>query len=167
MSSNPIHGKVYSIQHYVIKFVSDLRQVGSFLWVLRFPPTIKLTTTIYGNWNIAESGVKHHKPNLLFYTDLSYSLFRSSNRLSNTAPSGCDKSVIFLDRLFRLRTRFPRLCSCASTNVCCCKKSSVACKCLPLSSIFTLTWQNNFYIQFNHPLQYILLTYINNKWECI
>jgi hypothetical protein len=25
VSSNPVHGKVYSIQHYVIKFVSDLR----------------------------------------------------------------------------------------------------------------------------------------------
>jgi hypothetical protein len=25
VSSNPAHGKVYSIQHYVIKFVSDLR----------------------------------------------------------------------------------------------------------------------------------------------
>ena len=30
MSSNPVHGEVYSIQHYVIKFVSDLRQVGGF-----------------------------------------------------------------------------------------------------------------------------------------
>jgi hypothetical protein len=28
---------------YVIKFVSDLRQVGGFLRVLRFPPPIKLT----------------------------------------------------------------------------------------------------------------------------
>jgi hypothetical protein len=37
----PIHGEVYSIQHYVIKFVSDLRQVGGFLRVLRFPPPIK------------------------------------------------------------------------------------------------------------------------------
>jgi hypothetical protein len=46
MSSNPVHGEVYSIQHYVIKFISDLRQVGDFLWVLRFPPTIKLTATI-------------------------------------------------------------------------------------------------------------------------
>jgi len=27
----------------VIKFVSNLRQVGGFLWVLRFPPPIKLT----------------------------------------------------------------------------------------------------------------------------
>jgi hypothetical protein len=25
VSSNPVHGQVYSIQHYVIKFVSDLR----------------------------------------------------------------------------------------------------------------------------------------------
>jgi len=28
------------------KFVSDLLQVCGFLWVLRFPPPIKLTTTI-------------------------------------------------------------------------------------------------------------------------
>ena len=33
------------VQHYVI-FVSDLRQVGGFLRVLRFPPLIKLTATI-------------------------------------------------------------------------------------------------------------------------
>ena len=31
MSSNPAHGGMYSIQHYVIKFVCDLRQVGGFL----------------------------------------------------------------------------------------------------------------------------------------
>jgi hypothetical protein len=35
-----------SVQHYVIKFVSDLRQVGGLLRVLRFPPPIKLTATI-------------------------------------------------------------------------------------------------------------------------
>jgi hypothetical protein len=46
MSSNPIHGKVYLIQHYVIKVVSDLLQVGDFLRVLWFPPRIKLTATI-------------------------------------------------------------------------------------------------------------------------
>ena len=39
-------GEVYSIQNYVINFVSDLRQVGGFLRVLQFPPPIKLTTTI-------------------------------------------------------------------------------------------------------------------------
>jgi hypothetical protein len=42
VSSNPVHGEVYSIQHYVIKFVSDLRQVGGFLRVLWFlPPPYK------------------------------------------------------------------------------------------------------------------------------
>jgi hypothetical protein len=32
---------------YVIKFVSDLRQVSGFLQVLRFPPPIKLTATTW------------------------------------------------------------------------------------------------------------------------
>jgi hypothetical protein len=33
VSSNPVQdqGEVYSIQHYVIKFVSDLQQVSGFL----------------------------------------------------------------------------------------------------------------------------------------
>jgi hypothetical protein len=39
VSSNLVHGDVYSIQHYAIKFVSDLRQVDDVLRVLRFPPT--------------------------------------------------------------------------------------------------------------------------------
>ena len=39
-------GEVYSIQHYVIKFVNDLRQVCGFNQVLRFPPPIKPTATI-------------------------------------------------------------------------------------------------------------------------
>ena len=30
VSSNPVHNEVYSIQHYVIKWVIDLRQVGGF-----------------------------------------------------------------------------------------------------------------------------------------
>jgi len=30
VSSNPTHGGAYSIQHYVIKCVSDLRQVADF-----------------------------------------------------------------------------------------------------------------------------------------
>jgi len=46
VSLNPAHGEVYSIHHYVIKFVSDLRQVSSFLQVIWFPPPIKLTTII-------------------------------------------------------------------------------------------------------------------------
>ena len=34
------------VQHYVIQFASDLWQVGVFLRVFRFPPSIKLTATI-------------------------------------------------------------------------------------------------------------------------
>ena len=44
VSSNPAHGEVYSIQHYV--FVSDLWQVGDFLQGLQFPPPIQLTVMI-------------------------------------------------------------------------------------------------------------------------
>ena len=46
VSSNLFHSEVYSIQHYVLKFVSDLRQVNGFLRVLWFSPPIKLTATI-------------------------------------------------------------------------------------------------------------------------
>ena len=46
VNSNSVRDEVFSIQHYVIKFVSDLQQVHDFLWILQFPPPIKLTTTI-------------------------------------------------------------------------------------------------------------------------
>ena len=46
MRLNHAHGEVYLIQLYVIKFVSDLRQVDGFFRVLRFPPPIKLIATI-------------------------------------------------------------------------------------------------------------------------
>jgi hypothetical protein len=46
VSLKPVHGEVYLMQHYVIKFVIDLRQIGGVLRVLRFPPQIKLTATI-------------------------------------------------------------------------------------------------------------------------
>ena len=46
VNSNTVNGEVYSKQRYAIKFVSDLQQVGGFLRVLRFPPSIKLTATL-------------------------------------------------------------------------------------------------------------------------
>ena len=39
-------GVMYSIQHYVIKFVSVLRQVDGSFRALRFPPSITMTSTI-------------------------------------------------------------------------------------------------------------------------
>ena len=46
MSSIPALGEVYLIQHDVIKFISDLRQVNVFRRILRSPQKIKLTATI-------------------------------------------------------------------------------------------------------------------------
>ena len=46
MSSKTVHGEVYSIQHCVIKFISDLLQVDGFLRVLRFHSPLKLTVMI-------------------------------------------------------------------------------------------------------------------------
>ena len=57
VSSNSAHGKMYSIQHYVLNFFSDLQQVSGFLW---FPPPIKWLP--WYNWNTVESGIKHHYP---------------------------------------------------------------------------------------------------------
>jgi hypothetical protein len=48
-------------REYVIKFVSDLGQVGGFLRALRFLHQLNLPLRY--NWNIVESGVKHHKTN--------------------------------------------------------------------------------------------------------
>ena len=44
--SNPVHDKAFSMQHYVMQVISDLRQVGGFLRVLRFPLPTKLIATI-------------------------------------------------------------------------------------------------------------------------
>ena len=57
LSSNSAHGEVYSNQHYVIQFISDLRQVGGFPhqwnWLPRY------------NWYIVASDVNHHRPSHL------------------------------------------------------------------------------------------------------
>jgi hypothetical protein len=52
VSLNPTHGEVYLIQHYVIKFINDLRQVCGFLLFLRFPPPIKLKCVVHTKFNI-------------------------------------------------------------------------------------------------------------------
>ena len=46
VSSHPDHFQVYLKQHYVIKFVSDLQQVGGFLRVLLFSPSIEPPVSI-------------------------------------------------------------------------------------------------------------------------
>ena len=59
VSSNSTHGEMFSIQHYVIYFVSDLGRVGGFLRVLLSPPPITKTVRHEYNGNIVDSGAKH------------------------------------------------------------------------------------------------------------
>ena len=49
VSSNPAHGEVYSIQNYVVKFVSELPQVGCF-----FPGTPVSSTNKTDRHDITE-----------------------------------------------------------------------------------------------------------------
>ena len=67
--SNSVHGKVYSLQHYVIKFVSGLRQVSGILPVLRACFLHHYNWLPWYNWNI-ENDVKHKNtsnPGFNFY----------------------------------------------------------------------------------------------------
>ena len=60
VSSNPEHGEVLSIQHYVTKVANDFWQVYFFPdtpCLFNWPPRYT------SNWNIVESGVKHNNPN--------------------------------------------------------------------------------------------------------
>ena len=53
VSSIPAHGEVYLIQHYVIKFVIDLRQVGDF-----FPGTPVSSTNNTDRYDITKIFLK-------------------------------------------------------------------------------------------------------------
>ncbi len=56
------------VQHYVMKFVSDLRQVGGFLRVLWFPPPIKLTdmTLLKRLLKVTLSTINLNQPRICF-----------------------------------------------------------------------------------------------------
>ena len=68
VSSNPAHGEVYSIQHYVMKFVSDLRQIGGF-----YPGTPVSSTNKTDRYDTAELLLKVAlnkiipSPNILYF----------------------------------------------------------------------------------------------------
>ena len=64
----------------MVKIFSNLRQDGGVRRVLQFPPVIKWKPRY--NWNMVESGVKHHNPLLLLNTVLSkkYQKVPKSNR---------------------------------------------------------------------------------------
>ena len=92
-------GKMQQDRDRIIQtHISDLRQVDGFLWVLRFPLPIKLTATY--NWNIVETGIKHHKikPNLAFRK-----IFVNQN---NKEEWKCNKITLYLPSVRHLEFIF-------------------------------------------------------------
>ena len=79
----------WGVQHYVITFVGDLRQVGVFVRVVRFPPPIKLAVTIRYNWNIVEK--------------VALSIIKQTNKQTN----------VFILRNFNWN---PNICICVRSN---------------------------------------------------
>jgi hypothetical protein len=80
--------EIGQLQHYVIKFVSDLQQVSQ--WYPS-PPPIKLTVTY--NWILFESGIKYHNPNPCPIPWLNRMLFPHEielpNNLAKIGPKLC------------------------------------------------------------------------------
>ena len=76
VSGKPDHGVVYSIQHYVIKFVRDLRHV--FIWVLRFPPPRYTEILFKVVLNNKSKVTKHQSQNRLCLRE-EYSVFSAKS----------------------------------------------------------------------------------------
>ena len=93
VNSNPTQ----AIQHYVIQFVSDLRQVGGFIRVHRFPPPIKLTATIYLKYKVGLNTINqptiHNNVSLFFSFSILFSY--------NTAMVEATRGEICLQNMYR------------------------------------------------------------------
>jgi hypothetical protein len=89
VSSNPIHGEVYLIQHYVIKFVSDLRQVV-FTWIIHDYEGFLMNWLVYG--------VKCHFQQYFSYI-VAVSFIGGGNRRTQRKPLTClEKDMQYIDR---------------------------------------------------------------------
>jgi hypothetical protein len=88
------HGEMFSIQHYVIKFVSDLQQVSGFLWV-------KLTATEI----VLKVGLNtlNLQTNILFISETIFVMELLNDRNVQTLPS---KNILLLIKNPLLQTKF-------------------------------------------------------------
>ena len=59
--------KLSNVQHYVIHFVSDLRQDGGFHRELRFPPPIKVTAAISCNIVVYPKHIQSYRSYPIFF----------------------------------------------------------------------------------------------------
>ena len=86
VSSNPIHGEVYSIQHYVMQFI---------MW---FSPGIPVSSTNKTDSHgitkiIVESGVKHNKPKPSYEEKTKAVMVTNSNNINKTKTYRLLKSL--------------------------------------------------------------------------
>ena len=88
VSSIPTHGEVYLIQHFVHKFISDLRQVVVFAGYSVSSTNRSDRHDILGIWNIVENGVKHHNPT------------QNSKAETDEMKTGSDSNKFRKDKLF-------------------------------------------------------------------
>ena len=104
VSSNPTEGEVCSIQHYVIKFVSDLRQVSGFLRVLWFPPPINWPPRYTCNWNILvfflHLSVKRRWGMTIWETEAVYFLVIDTFILSYSYPIFSLRKILYSYMIF-------------------------------------------------------------------
>jgi hypothetical protein len=83
--------EMYSIQHYVIKFVSDLLHFGDFLL---FPPPIKLTNTYKENVQVTLHSLKIMEPRPIVFKE-----WRDTRTFSNLKSTHCTLLILLIINL--------------------------------------------------------------------
>ena len=90
------------VQQYVIKFVSDLRQVCGFLWVLRFPPLIKLTATIYLKYCQTPLNKQTNKQNIVIILHMCVTMRQTTLTHSYHLIHVCHNDTKYFDTSYHL-----------------------------------------------------------------
>jgi hypothetical protein len=86
------------VQQYVIKFVSDLRQVGGFLRVLRYPPPIKLIDAIYLKyWWVSLNTIKQTIKQILNKSTVEFVSFWTQVTYSHACKYNMNIIIEFID----------------------------------------------------------------------
>jgi len=76
------------VQHFVLKFITDLRQVDGFLWVLPVSSTIK--TDHHDIVEIVVSVFKHHKTKHIIRQNYAHNyILQKTVRVRTTGSQGC------------------------------------------------------------------------------
>jgi hypothetical protein len=96
VSSNPVHGEVYFTQHYVIKLVSYLRQVGGYYFmfcsIMMRIINVSFKTGTNEIYNILKRNISF---NFLFFSRIS-SRFKAY--IDNSHHYGAKHEIVLLDQ---------------------------------------------------------------------